>query len=349
LARGHRVEQTPELPLVLDDSIQAITKTKKAVELLTAIGASNDTDKVRESKKLRAGKGKLRGRRYTSRRGPLVIYKEDQGVTRAFRNIPGVEICHVDRLNLLQLAPGGHLGRFIIWTKSAFTHLDQAWGSWTRTATTKKNYHLPRNLMFNSDLNRLINSDEIQSKLKPAKLGVHRAVLKRNPLTNLGAMIKLNPYALTQRRNALRQSKTRSALRATLIAARREKKTPVITKLQLKEQTDKKARSKKHSTVQHANYNRMLGPKSAFFEEKKEEKVELPIASATTTATTVVATPTTAPSNAPSKAPSKDAPKDPKKDAPKDGKKDAPKDGKKDAPKDAKKDAPKDGKKDGKK
>merc|ERR1712187_918196 len=48
---------------------------------------------------------------------------EDNGITRAFRNLPGVELCHVSRLNLLQLAPGSHLGRFIVWSEGAFNAL----------------------------------------------------------------------------------------------------------------------------------------------------------------------------------------------------------------------------------
>ena len=48
--------------------------------------------------------------------------------SRAFRNLPGVEVASVDRLNLLQLAPGGHLGRFCIWTKSAVEKLDKIFG-----------------------------------------------------------------------------------------------------------------------------------------------------------------------------------------------------------------------------
>jgi hypothetical protein len=44
------------------------------------------------------------------------------------RNLPGVEVSSVDRLNLLQLAPGGHMGRFVIFTKSAFDRLDKIFG-----------------------------------------------------------------------------------------------------------------------------------------------------------------------------------------------------------------------------
>ena len=124
LARGHRVEGVPEVPLVVDDSASSIKKTAKAVELLKQLGAYSDIEKVKASRNVRSGKGKMRNRRYVQRRGPLVVYSEDNGVTRAFRNIPGVELCSVDRLGLLTLAPGGHVGRFIIWTKSAFDKLD---------------------------------------------------------------------------------------------------------------------------------------------------------------------------------------------------------------------------------
>lgn len=43
----------------------------------------------------------------------------------------GVEVSSVDRLNLLQLAPGGHMGRFVIFTKSAFDRLDKIFGEYS--------------------------------------------------------------------------------------------------------------------------------------------------------------------------------------------------------------------------
>jgi len=163
MARGHKVESVPEVPLVLSDDVQSITKTKQAVQLLKKIGAQEDIDKVIASRNLRRGKGKMRNRRYVMRKGPLVIYKDDSGIVKAMRNIPGVQLCHVERLNLLQLAPGGHMGRFIVWTKSAFEALDTIYGE-----------KVPRLPMANSDLARLINSDEIQSVVnapKSAKIG----------------------------------------------------------------------------------------------------------------------------------------------------------------------------------
>ena len=106
MARGHRVENVPEVPLVLDDSCEGTTKTSEAIKILKACGAFADVERVKASRAVRAGKGKMRNRRYVQRKGPLVVYANDSGMTRAFRNIPGVELCSVDRLGLLSLAPG---------------------------------------------------------------------------------------------------------------------------------------------------------------------------------------------------------------------------------------------------
>ncbi|XP_022857601.1 60S ribosomal protein L4-like [Olea europaea var. sylvestris] len=114
LARGHRIEEVPELPLVVSDSTEALEKTNAAMKILKQIGAYTDAEKAKDSLGIRPGKGKMRNRRYISRKGPLVVYgTEGAKLVKAFRNITGVEVAHVSRLNLLKLAPGGHLGRFI--------------------------------------------------------------------------------------------------------------------------------------------------------------------------------------------------------------------------------------------
>merc|ERR1712230_63736 len=187
MARGHRVSTVPEVPLVVSSTAfsgAAVKKTSAAINLLKAVGAGQDLEKVKLSKKIRAGKGKLRGRRHTQRRGPLVIYepeKDGKEIVTATRNIPGVETCPVYALNLLQLAPGGHLGRFIVWTSSAFNALDSIYGSTTQPAVAK-----------------LINSSEVQSVLRPVRGGnvTKRAnVQKKNPLRNKQVLLRLNPYA----------------------------------------------------------------------------------------------------------------------------------------------------------
>mmetsp|Transcript_14712 Transcript_14712/g.37586 ORF Transcript_14712/g.37586 Transcript_14712/m.37586 type:complete len:360 (-) Transcript_14712:56-1135(-) len=202
MARGHHVDQVPELPLVVK-GLEDVRKTKNAATVLATLGASADVQKVRDSKQIRSGKGKMRNRRYVMRKGPLVIYGDDSEFARAFRNIPGVELASVDRLNLLQLAPGGHLGRFTIFTASAFAKLNDIFGTFSKLSKSKKGFHLPRPIMANPDVARLINSEEVQKVVKPAVKQSTFKVHKKNPLKNLGALVKLNPFALKQRREAL--------------------------------------------------------------------------------------------------------------------------------------------------
>lgn len=208
IARGHRISKIEEVPLVVEDKIESLIRTRQAVDALKSIHAYSDVEKVIRSRKIRAGQGKLRNRRFRQRRGPLIVYNQDNGIVQAFRNIPGVELVNVRHLNVLQLAPGGHLGRFIIWTESAFTLLDELYGTYETPSSMKKNYQLPDNVMTNPDVSRLINSDEIQSVVRPAmdKHTKRPFTQKKNPLKNQGIMNRLNPYAQVLRRAELLQS-----------------------------------------------------------------------------------------------------------------------------------------------
>merc|ERR1719278_31455 len=166
MAKGHVIDGIPEVPLVVADSVQGFTRTKQAVEFLRRNKAWADVAKVYATRRMRAGKGKLRGRRHVQKLGPLVIYDQDQGVTKAFRNIPGVDVIQVDNLNLLKLAPGGHVGRFCIWTESAFKKLDTIYGTWRKPSETKKNWNLPMPKMAVTDLSKLLKSEEIRKVLR---------------------------------------------------------------------------------------------------------------------------------------------------------------------------------------
>merc|ERR1719407_321845 len=181
-------------------------KTKQALEMLENLGCGTEMTKVYASKKLRSGKGKMRGRKYTMRRGPLVVYAEDSGISRALRNLPGVETANVERMNLLKLAPGGNFGRFIIWTESAFKKLNEIYGSLCSGAPAKKGYRLPRAQMENADVARIINSDEIQSVVRPKLEAPKAHAFKKNPLTNPMVMGRLNPGALQRKKVAKRAS-----------------------------------------------------------------------------------------------------------------------------------------------
>lgn len=203
MSKGHRVEELSEVPLVISDKVEELKKTKEAVAVLKRLKAWSDIEKVKNSRRQRAGQGKLRNRRRVQRRGPLVIYNQDNGICRAFRNIPGITLLNVSRLNLLKIAPGGHMGRFCIWTESAFKQLDSLYGTWRKASEKKADFNLPMTKMTNTDLSRLLKSEEIQNAIRAPNKERQRRVLKKNPLSNIRTMIRLNPYAAVQKRNAL--------------------------------------------------------------------------------------------------------------------------------------------------
>ncbi len=200
-ARGHRVDTVPEFPLVIENSVEKIERTREAVRFLKFIGAWNDVQKVIDTSKIRAGRGKIRNRRHRTRRGPLVVYSgQNVPLIKALRNVPGVEVVHVTRLNLLQLAPGGHVGRFVIWTEDAFKELNNVFGTHKFAGKQKSGYVLPTHEVTNPDLGRIINSNEIQTAVRNQKgNNVLHTIQKRNPLTNNKHLDELNPNARIQR------------------------------------------------------------------------------------------------------------------------------------------------------
>lgn len=244
MARGHHVSNIPEVPLVVDNKvIDSVDTTKKAVALLKGLGAYEDVEKAKASRHLRAGRGKMRNRRYVQRLGPLIVYNEKGTVQRAFRNLPGVELVAVQRLNFLRLAPGGHLGRFIIWTKDAFEQLDNIFGTYKRLGTQKVGYQLPRPLISNSDVTKIINSSEIQSVLRPKGPAKTIPRQRRNPLKNLDFMVRLNPHALTEKRTKLLSAERQSKAKKDAVAAKRTgdaKKAPTPAKKPTKKTASKK-------------------------------------------------------------------------------------------------------------
>ncbi|EDW49094.1 GM16362 [Drosophila sechellia] len=211
-SKGHVIDGVSEFPLVVSDEVQKVQKTKQAVIFLRRLKIWADIQKrannwllywwctSRSASVLAVVPCATVAR--IARRGPLVVYDKDEGLRQAFRNIPGIETINVDKLNLLKLAPGGHVGRFVIWTESAFARLNDLFGTWKKPSTLKKGYNLPQPKMANTDLSRLLKSEEIRKVLRDPRKRVFRSVRRLNPLTNVRQLIKLNPYAEVLKRRA---------------------------------------------------------------------------------------------------------------------------------------------------
>ena len=124
-ARGHNVEKVPHIPLIVSSRLEAIETTKEARETLIALGLGDDLERASNGRSVRAGKGKMRGRKMKTPKSLLIVVGEDKGISKAARNIPGVDITEVHGLNAELLAPGTHAGRMVVWTTSAIARLEK--------------------------------------------------------------------------------------------------------------------------------------------------------------------------------------------------------------------------------
>lgn len=122
-SRGHVVGSVAEFPLVVTDELEGLGRASRAKEILRKLGLWEDVERVAKSKRVRAGRGKMRGRRYRQVVGPLIVASEDKGIKLGARNLPGVDVIEVRNLNAEQLAPGGVPGRLTAWTKGAIQKL----------------------------------------------------------------------------------------------------------------------------------------------------------------------------------------------------------------------------------
>ncbi len=118
--RGH-VFETEHLPIVIeDDVLKSIKRTRDAREFLSKIGVLPDVMRAEKGKRIRAGKGKMRGRRYIVPKSVLfVLESTETPLAKALRNIPGIDIATPQKLSVLDLAPGGVPGRLTVYTPSS--------------------------------------------------------------------------------------------------------------------------------------------------------------------------------------------------------------------------------------
>jgi len=117
--RGHRIGGL-ELPLVISDDIESISKTSELHSFFEKVGLTEELKRLYGGVKRRSGKPRMRGRAYKEPIGPLIVVTNDRGVGMAAEAIPGAKVVTVDSLSVLHLAPAGVAGRLTFWTESAF-------------------------------------------------------------------------------------------------------------------------------------------------------------------------------------------------------------------------------------
>ncbi|HIM64031.1 MAG TPA: 50S ribosomal protein L4 [Candidatus Poseidoniales archaeon] len=138
-ARGHRFDDDIRFPIVIDgyvesrngsdekydvESLPLQYSTRKFVAMMEGLGLSADLERAKGGRNIRAGKGKMRGRRYRTPKSILVVVSNRDGLHKAARNVPGVDVVVTKDLSAEDLAPGGDAGRLTVWTKAAVEALE---------------------------------------------------------------------------------------------------------------------------------------------------------------------------------------------------------------------------------
>ena len=134
--RGHRfAEEISSLPIVLGDysengekiDIEAFNLnggTRKVNAIFEALGLGDDLRRARDGRKIRAGKATMRGRVHKTPKSVLLVVANKDGLAKAARNLPGVDVVAAKDLSAEHLAPGGDLGRLTVFTKAAVEALN---------------------------------------------------------------------------------------------------------------------------------------------------------------------------------------------------------------------------------
>lgn len=122
IERGHVVPDN--YPFVLESGLESLDKTKQVIEFLKKVGFEKELIRAGE-KRIRAGRGKLRGRKYKKKKGPLIVISRECKLEKAAKNIPGIDIVKVNALNAELLAPGAVAGRATLFTQAALEKLEK--------------------------------------------------------------------------------------------------------------------------------------------------------------------------------------------------------------------------------
>ncbi len=116
-----------ELPIIITDEIQKVTKSKDVKKLIDSLNLTSEIERAK-IKKVRPGRGKMRGRKYKKRTSILFVVSNSSGIEKAAKNIAGADVCNVSNINVGLLAPGAHAGRLTIFDESSIKKLGEIYG-----------------------------------------------------------------------------------------------------------------------------------------------------------------------------------------------------------------------------
>ena len=126
--RGHKIPAKIVLPIIFESNIEEVNKTSEVYDILKQIGLDQDVEKAKNKRQIRAGKGKMRGRKYKRRKSVLFVLNDSKN-RKAFSNLEGVDVVNASSLSIKELAPGTHAGRLTVFSEAAVESLAKRFNS----------------------------------------------------------------------------------------------------------------------------------------------------------------------------------------------------------------------------
>jgi|TARA_B110000438_G_scaffold99069_1_gene98026 large subunit ribosomal protein L4e len=138
-SRGHNFDSKVRFPIIIDgytesrgesvekfdvESLPLQNSTRKFVAMMNGLGLGEDLERAKSGRTIRAGKGTMRGRKYRTPKSILLVVACSNGLHKAARNVPGVDVVAAKDLCAEDLAPGGDVGRLTVWTKAAIEAME---------------------------------------------------------------------------------------------------------------------------------------------------------------------------------------------------------------------------------
>ncbi len=119
-SRGHKIPES--YPFVLSSEFESLDKTAEFAKAFKILGLGEEMIRS-ATKTIRAGKGKLRNRRYKRRVGPVIVVSSNARALVTAKNLAGFTVIKVSDLNAEILAPGCHFGRAALFTENALAEM----------------------------------------------------------------------------------------------------------------------------------------------------------------------------------------------------------------------------------
>ncbi|MDQ3873381.1 MAG: 50S ribosomal protein L4 [Thermoproteota archaeon] len=121
--RGHKIDDGINLPIVVSNEIESITKTRELKKVLLHLGLGDDIARASIVRKPRSGTARRRGRATRSGTSALIIVGAQSNLVKLSRSLPGVDIKHAKDISVTDLAPGSKPIRLVVFSQNSIEEM----------------------------------------------------------------------------------------------------------------------------------------------------------------------------------------------------------------------------------